>query len=235
MLLLQAGSVEVVAQVQQRGTAQSNQQWLSHSMQDSSSEQHTAPTSAAQQVDPTHEAFWPPGSAPGTLSYALTQVELLAAPGSSWPPEQQAAFTKAADLVGGFWVLTQCGEWGEGHPLVGQPARVLTQLVFSLLAELSPEAVQEAKQSRQRVPPWITVLKGPLALVPPGEAQVVTQLVYDAQGWPTGKAGRLCVVHSHAAAVRPGLHCNHIQHRSRRHGDLYARDWRAPSAVFEAY
>ena len=120
----------MVAQAQQRRTAQSSQQWLSYSMQDPSSEQHTAQTSAAQQVDPTHEAFWAPGSAPGTLSYALTQVELLAAPGSSWPPEQQAAFTKAADLVGGFWVLTQCGEWGEGHPLVGQPARVLTQLVL---------------------------------------------------------------------------------------------------------
>ena len=186
--LLQVSRTEVIAHVQRQRTTQSDYQLPAESILQAPQCHHdTASTSTAQQVDPSHDAFWPEGLAPGTLAYALSQVKLLAAPGSSWPPEQQAAFTKAADLTGGFWVLTQCGEWGEGHPQAGQPARVLTQLVFCLVGEPSA-AEAAARKPRQRPPPSISLLQQPVLVMPPDQQQLTIYLAHelDSNGWPTG-------------------------------------------------
>jgi len=91
-------------------------------------------------------------------------------------------------------VLTQCGEWREGCPLAGQPARVLTQLVFCLVEQQGDEGIP--RKGRKLTPPAVTLLQQPVVEVPAGMAQVVLCAAHqlDENGWPTG--GWLCTSRS---------------------------------------
>lgn len=137
-------------------------------------------------VDLSSPGIWPAALGPGTLEYALSQVEGCAACGTVWPPEQRSLFEAAAGISGGFWVLTQSGEWREGRPLAGQPARVLTQLVFCLVEQQGDEGM--VRKGRKLAPPAVTLVQQPVVEVPAGMVQVVLCAAHqlDENGWPTG-------------------------------------------------
>jgi hypothetical protein len=66
---------------------------------------------------------------PGSLEAAKQELAFLATPGTSWPIEA-APLEAAEKSMGGKFLLVSCGEYGEDHPLVGDPAYALFQVVF---------------------------------------------------------------------------------------------------------
>lgn len=80
-----------------------------------------------------------------SLPAAQQELALIAAPGTTWPP-QADPIVAAAESLGGHFLVVSCGEYAAGHPLAGQTAYALFQLVFV--------AVGNSIQPGSQVYPW---------------------------------------------------------------------------------